>query len=101
MRNIREALSYCGYDLNEVMANRTRKRIYVDLRSIVWDIYCKEQNVTPGQASRAFGWDRTTISYSLSRVDGLRMSDRVYVDMYDSIYGAYMSYANKEETVPA
>lgn len=97
MGNIRDALNYCGYDLNEVMGNKSRKRLYADLRSIVWSIYCKERNVTSGQASRAFGWDRTTIYCSLSRVHGLRLTDRVYSDMYDSIYGAYLAYASKQE----
>ena len=58
--NIRAALSFCGYDLNEVMENKTRRRLYADLRSIVWYIYCTERHISPGDASRAFGWNRST-----------------------------------------
>lgn len=97
MGDLRAALNYCGYDLDEVMGTKSRKRIYSDLRSIVWSIYCREQKVTPGQASRAFGWNRATIFCSIGRVQGLRQSDKVYSDMYDSINGAYMAYSNREE----
>ena len=97
MRNIRSAFDYCGYSLDEVMNTKSRKRIYSDLRSIVWTIYCNEQKVTAGQASRAFGWDRATIYCSMMRVPVLRKSDKVYSDMYDAIHGAYLAYSSKED----
>ena len=96
MSDLRSALDYCGYDLDEVMRTKSRKRIYSDLRSIVWTIYCGAQNVTAGQASRAFGWDRATIYCAMARVQGLRKSDKVYADMYDAIFGAYMAYSTRD-----
>lgn len=94
--NLRAALSFCGYDLNEVMENRTRKRQYVDLRCIVWYIYCEERRMSPGDASRVFGWNRSTIHCALAKVPSLRKTDKVFCDMYDSINGAYLNYAHKE-----
>ena len=98
MGNLRDALSYCGYDLDEVMGNKTRLRLYADLRSIAWFIYCAERPATPGEASRAFGWNRSTIHCAVAKVSGLRHSDKVFSDMFDSISGAFVSfsYARKE-----
>jgi hypothetical protein len=96
MGNIRKALGFCGYDLDEVMHNKTRKRMYADLRSIVWYIYCTERNISPGDASRAFGWNRATIHCALARVEALKHTDRVFCDLYDAISGAYMSYAGTD-----
>lgn len=100
IRDLRSALEFCGYDLDEIMGNHTRQRTYTDLRSIVWSIYCSEQNLSCGQAGRAFGWDRTTIHYAVSRSSELRKYDRVYADMYDSIHSAYILFAYKEEEIP-
>ena len=97
IENLRSALEFCGYDLDEIMTNRTRRRTYTDLRSIVWSIYCNERNLTCGQVGRAFGWDHSTIYYSLSRARDLRKTDRVFADMYDSIHGAYLAYSSKEK----
>ena len=99
MGDLRNALSYCGYDLDEVMGNKTRLRLYADLRSIAWFIYCAERPATPGEASRAFGWNRSTIHCAVAKVPLLRHSDNVFSDMYDSISKAYagFSFARKEK----
>ena len=89
--NLREALSLCGYDLDEIIRSRTRKRTYVDLRSIVWTIYQHELARNTTQISRAFGWSRDTVQYGLMRANHLMKSDRTFRDMYDAIYGHYMA----------
>lgn len=102
--NLREALSFCGYDLDEVMGSKVRKRAYADLRSIVWYIYCTERGVGPSAAARVFDWNRCTIHCAVARVPDLRQTDREFSDMFDSIHGAFLSYAsnneNEEEVMP-
>lgn len=97
MGNLREALSFCGYNLDEVMGSKMRKRTYADLRSIVWYIYCTEKGVGPSAAARVFDWNRCTIHCAIARVPDLRQTDREFSDMFDSIHGAYLSYARNND----
>ena len=95
---LRGAVEYCGYDFDELFANTTRRRIYVDLRSIVWSIYSAEMLYSPSQVALDFGWNRCTISCSIERADSLRSVDKVFADIYDSIHGAYMNILAENES---
>lgn len=97
MSHIHEAMALCGYDLDEVMTNRTRKRKYVDLRSVAWGLYSEETGCSPGAVGRAFGWDRCTVRYSIKKARILTKIDREYRNLYDAIYGFYMMLESKDE----
>lgn len=86
---LRSAVEFCGYDMGEIMERHNRKRVFSDLRSIVWTIYCDSLHASPARASAAFGWDRTTIHCALAKARDLRTTDRFFADMYDSILGAF------------
>lgn len=86
---LRFALEFCGYDFDDVMTNRTHKREYADLRSIVWSIYQSELCRTTGQVGRAFGWGHATIYCALKRAKELRKVDPAFNAKYDMIYGYY------------
>ena len=89
VEDLRFALGYCGYNLDEIMTSRRRTRIYADLRAIVWSIYQSERSCSSGQVGRAFGWDRATIYCALRRNRQLLRVDKEYVSLYDMIYGYY------------
>ena len=95
--NLREAMEFCGYDLAEIMGNKTRRRDYTDLRKIVWCIFSEELRVGPSQIGRAFGWDRATIHIAISKAKDLLKTDRLFADMYDSVLSAYRAIEAKNE----
>ena len=97
IEQFREVLEFCGYDYDDVLTNHCRKRVYSDLRSIVFHICNREKHLSAAQIGEVFGWNRCTVFCSIDKVYSLRRNDRVFADMYDSIYGAYTALtANKE-----
>ena len=93
----RAVLEFCGYDYDEVLSNHSRKRVYVDLRSIIFHICNRERHLAPSQIGQIFGWNRCTVFCAIEKVYSLRKVDRVFNDMYDSIHGAYMALSAKKE----
>lgn len=87
--NLRQALAECDYDLEDIMNDRTRRREYVDLRSITWYIYQEASCCSPGQISRVFGWNRTTVYSALRRVEELHRMDSRFRSLYDRIHSQY------------
>ena len=96
--DLRDALAICGYDLAEIMGNRTRRREYTDMRAIVWTIFCDQTKANISQAGRAFGWDRGTIYHSIVKARNLIHRDRFFADEYDSILGAYVDLVARRES---
>ena len=93
------ALEYCGYNLDALMAEKCRERLFADLRAIVWHIYQSETNYSSQQISEDFNWNRGTIFSAVRRANDLRGVDRNFTDMYDSIHGAYINaYSMSEST---
>lgn len=93
--SLRTALTRCGYDIDDVMTNRTHRREYADLRSIVWSIYQSELCKTPGQVGRAFRWCRSTVYSALIRTRQLRETNPPFAAKYDMIYGYFLQDKEK------
>lgn len=91
IEKLRFAFEYCGYDLDDVIADRSHRRIYTDLRAVAWCIYQDELHRTCGQIGRAFGWNYATVYSGILRARRLRTSDRAFADLYDSIVSVYNS----------
>ena len=89
MQALRDALEYCGYDMTELLGNKTHRRIYADLRAIIFSVYKTATQATELQLRYDLGWDRTTIWYSIRKAEELRKADINFADMYDSIEGAF------------
>lgn len=90
--NLYRAFSMCGYDLDEVMTDHTRRRGYTDLRSIAWDIFQKESGWNSVLIGSYFGWNRSTVFCAIEKSKQLKYADRNYRDLYDSIYGYYINF---------
>ena len=81
LKALRMAVESFGYDLDAIMASKSRERNLVDIRSIVWTIYKDELGCSCMQMAPDFNWDRCTIYYCIRRSEGLRDYDRNFADM--------------------
>ena len=85
------AVEACGYNFEEAMDKSSKKRIFSDIRAVVWGIYQKELHRTTGQVGRAFKRDPATIYSALIKNDALLSTSKEYRNLYDSVYGHYMN----------
>jgi chromosomal replication initiation ATPase DnaA len=97
IERFRAVLEFCGYDYDEVMGNHCRRRILVDLRSIIFYICHWDKHLSASQIGEIFGWNRSTVFCSIEKVPGLCRNDRAFSNMYDSVQGAYMALGAKRE----
>ena len=91
MEHLMGAVAQCGFDYGEAFIRRNQKRIYADIRSIVWHIYRNETAASATKIARAYDWNRCTIISAIQKAHDLKEYDRAFCDLYDSIYGYYMA----------
>lgn len=96
VEHIKAAVEMCGYDFDEMMFNHTRKRTYVDIRAIIWEICHTETGAMPKEIGRKFGWNRCTVYYSIGKARELCEYDKDFRNRYDSVYGYYMALESNE-----
>lgn len=95
--SLRVALDYCGYDFDTVVNRKCRKRIFSDLRSIIWTIYQAETNQSYERIGDDFNWNRITVFSAVERARNFMKVDKNFADMYDAVYGAFVNaYATEE-----
>ena len=90
VEHIKYAVEMCGYDFREIIRNHTRKRTYVDVRSVIFELCQAETGAMPKEIGNKFGWHRCTVYYSIGKAKELREYDKQFRDMYDSIHSYYI-----------
>ena len=93
--HLRGAVGMCGYDFDEVVGNHTNRRVYTDLRAVIWVIVQEETGATAKAIGDRFGWNRSTVFSSLVKARELREYDRDFRGLYDSVYGYYSYFEVK------
>lgn len=95
--SLRWALEFCGYDYDDILGQKTRRRVYADLRSIIFSIYQEATLVSYHQVSIDLGWNRGTVFSAINRAYELRKFDHNFSDLYDSIRSAFEIAMQREE----
>lgn len=97
--HVRGAVMICGYDFDCIMGSHVRTRLYSDIRAIVWAICASETGDKPKAIADWFGRDRSTVACAIMKANGLRGYDKGFTDLYDAIYGYYMTLESSTDGI--